>query len=82
MHAARLFGIEATKPFEFAARTGFEALQSGVDTMLDRRVIADIEVQEADIFMGSPIPAIESTGLLHIEGPRQKFLLPGRREET
>ena len=82
MHAAGLFGIEATKPFELAARTGLEALQSGVDTMLDGCVIADVEVQEADILMGAPITAIESTGLLHIEGPCQQLLFPGRREKT
>src|SRR5262245_3213569 len=52
------------------------------DAVLDGRVVGDVEVQVAQGPEGSPVPAVEGTRLLHIEGARHDLSLPARENHT
>ena len=68
MGAARGVGIEAPKLLVIPPRAGFEALQPGLDAVLDGRVVADVEVQVPQVSCRPPITAVENIPLGHVEG--------------
>src|SRR4029453_16524312 len=55
---------------ELAAGPGLEAAQPPHDAVLDRRVVADVEVQVAERLQRSPVAAVEHAILLHVERAR------------
>src|SRR5208282_4142506 len=69
VRAVRERGIEAAQPLVFAAGARLEARDSVGDAMLDRRVVADVEVQVLQVFKTSPVASIEHARFLQVEGP-------------
>src|SRR6266446_7623562 len=66
VHTAGESRVEAPQPFVFAAGTGLEALDAVDDAVLDRRVVADIEMQERKVLEASPVTSVENSGLLQV----------------
>src|SRR5258706_9366339 len=52
---------------EVASRAGLEAANRFLQAVFDRRVVTDVEVQEADLLEGAPVAAIEYVALANIE---------------
>ena len=73
MHAAGKGGVEAAQPFVLAAGAGLEALHAALDRVIDRGVIADVEMQELEFLEGAPVTAVEDAGLFEIEGSGDQF---------
>src|SRR5216683_5953632 len=67
--AMRERGIEAAQPLVFTAGAGLEARDSIGDAMLDRGVVADVEVQILQVFKTSPVTPVEHARPLQVEGP-------------
>src|SRR5262249_1560672 len=82
VHAPRRLRVEAAQPLEVAARARLEALDAGGDAVLDRRIVADVEVQEAELLVRPPIAAVQRPALLHVECPGDQLSPPARGEEA
>src|SRR6185369_743844 len=82
VHARRRLGVEAAQPLELAARAGLEARQAGPDAVLDRRVVADVGVEEAELLVRAPVAAVEDTALLHVEGAGEDLAAAARDQEA
>src|SRR5262245_22132093 len=67
VHAPRLRRVETAQVLELATRPGLEALQTADDAQFDAGVVADIEVEVSQPLEGAPVPAVEHTGLVHVE---------------
>src|SRR5262249_30256066 len=63
MHALGRAGVEPAQVFEFPARAGLEARDALLQAILDGGVVAHIEVQVAQLFMGSPIASVKDNAL-------------------
>src|SRR5581483_5963736 len=82
VHARGRLGVEAAEPLELAARAGLEALDAAPDAVLDRGVVADVEVEEADLLVRPPVAAVEHPALLHVERAGKEVLPAARGEEA
>src|SRR5690349_16326316 len=82
VHAPRQRRIEPSQPFVLAARARLEAPNPALDTMLDRRVVAHVEMQELQLFEASPITPVEHPGLLEVDGPRDQLAVPPCANKT
>ena len=67
MHADRRLGIKAAQALEVTARTRLEAHDAVLDTVGNRRVVADVEVQMAQLAKTAPIAAVQYTALLDVD---------------
>src|SRR6266852_2587857 len=82
VHAPRQGGIEPAQPFVFATRTRLEAPNPALDTMLDRRVIAYVEMQELQLLEASPVTPVEHPRLLEVDGSRDQLAVPPCPDKT
>src|SRR5271154_6955105 len=82
VHAARDRRIEAAQPFIFTARAGLKPCNPVVDTMLDRGIIADIEVQELHLLERAPITPVENARPLQIDCSRHQFVAAKGADEA
>src|SRR5262249_1826757 len=67
VHARRLGRVEAPELLDLPARTGLEALEPLRDAVRDARVVADVEVEVAQVVEGAPVAAVERSPLLEVE---------------
>src|SRR5439155_5909541 len=73
--------VEAAAMLEVAARARLEAGEPAGDRVLDRGVVADVEVEVAERAERPPVAAVERVALLDVEGARDDLArLPGDDE--
>src|SRR5260370_27027794 len=82
MHAAGQRRIEAAQPFVLAAGARLETLPALRDTMLDRGVIADVEMQKLVLAEGAPIAPVHHSRLLQVESARDQPVAPKRAHQA
>src|SRR6185503_4802920 len=82
VHAVSGRRVEAAQVLELAARTRLEPCEAGGDAVLDRGVVAHVEVQVAKRVEGPPVAAVERVALLHVERPRDHLAVPSRQHQT
>src|SRR5262249_35113844 len=81
VHARRLGRVEAPELLELPARPGLEALEPLRDAVRDARVVADVEVEVAQVLEGAPVAAVQRAGLLEVESAGDDLpALPGHDE--
>src|SRR5581483_2203769 len=67
MHAHSWLWIKPPQSFEIAPRTRFKAYKPLLNTMIDRRVVTDIEMQMAEFLKGTPVAAVEHAVFLDVK---------------
>src|SRR5205823_758385 len=67
VHAHRRRRVEAAQHLELAARPGLDAPQPVRDAVLDRGVVADVEMEERNVAHRSPVATVEDVALAHVE---------------
>ena len=82
MDTARQCRVEAAQPFVFAAGAGLVTLDAVQDRVLDSRVVADVEVQEALLAEASPVAAVHHVRLGQIDRARDQLASRVRADEN
>src|SRR5262245_9933058 len=82
VHALRRRRVEATHLLELAAGARLEALPPAGDAVLDRGVVADVEVQVAERLQGAPVATVEHASLLHVERAREHPAVAARQDHA
>src|SRR5439155_1000148 len=81
VHALGGLRVKAAEMLEIAAGTRLEAGEPARDRVLDRRVVADVEVEVTERAERSPVAAVQRVVLLHVERPGDDLAcLPGDDE--
>ena len=70
VHAVGEARLEPAELLEIAARARLETVNPGTDTMIDGGIVANVEVQIAQLLERSPVPAIEDPIFLDVERTR------------
>ncbi len=73
--------VEAAELLVLAAGTGLEAGETVADAVIDRCVVADVEVQVPHVAQSAPVAPVECVALGDVEGARDWLAVLERDDE-
>ena len=74
--------VEPAQVLELPAGPGFEAADARAHTVFDCRVVADVEVQEAQVFERAPVASVEDVVLADGQAAGDEVAVTSGEEEA